>query len=109
MLDLIHYFFEVDLQETLYEGAAEGRDKYRIQIYEDLYGEEYAYASPSSRSKMVSFDPNLPPVDGPVNNNLEPEGFKGGQPSVRKGYIPPTQIREGLVNPYEGLLDAPLN
>jgi hypothetical protein len=107
MLDVAHYFFEEDLYQSLQEGFAEAKDKYRINLYEGLYERSYLYASPGSRTS--SFNPDLPPFDEPVNSNLEPKGFKGGSPSVKKGYVPPTAFSEKAENPFQGVLDAPFN
>jgi hypothetical protein len=105
MLDVLHYFFEVDLYESTNE-YGEARDAYRIRLYRELYEVTYAYATSSSRN--ASFDPDLPPLDEPVNDFGSSEVSNGVSVSA-KAYVPPTEMNEGAQNPYNGVLDAPLN
>jgi hypothetical protein len=105
MLDVLHYFFEVDLYESTNE-YGEARDIYRVRLYRELYGVTYAYAN--SASKNASFDPDLPPLDEPMNG-FEPSGMSNGTPAATKAYVPPTDMNEASQNPYNGILDAPLN
>lgn len=105
MLDVIHYIFEADLAEQMTE-YAEMKDTYRTRIYEDFYNQKYLYASTSNKNK--TFDPNLPPIDEPLNQ-ASSSGFEATPSAMTKGYIPPTKISEDTENPYEGVLDAPLN
>ncbi len=107
MMDVIHYLFENDLEISLSE-FAEARDEVRLNIYRDLYETDYKYAMPKKRVSG-SFDPNLPPYDEPLDGPLEPEGMSGGAPSKPKSYVAPTDFSEAAVNPYNGVLDAPLN
>lgn len=105
LVDVLHYMFEADLAENMNE-YAEVKDTYRTRIYEDFYNSRYNYAGP--KSKKSTFDPNLPPLDDPIND-IEPEGFSQGAPKASKGYVPPTEFIEDAQNPYHGVLDAPLN
>lgn len=106
MMDVIHYILEADLAENMNE-YSEVKDTYRTRIYEDFYGEEYVYASPSSR-KSKSFNPDLPPIDEPFEGDFS-EKHRDPVTKETKRYIPPTKFSENLHNPYEGVLDAPLN
>lgn len=105
MMDVIHYILEADLAENMNE-YAEVKDSYRTRIYEDFYFQKYAYASPSSK-KSSNFNPDLPPIDDPSWD--APQKFEQTPSATTKRYIPPTNFSEGLENPYEGVLDAPLN
>lgn len=105
LVDVLHYMFEEDLAENMNE-YSEVKDTYRTRIYEDFYETSYPYAAPKSSKKV--FDPDLPPLDEPING-VEPEGFSQGASKSSKRYIPPTDFLEDAQNPYHGVLDAPLN
>lgn len=105
LVDVLHYMFEADLAENMNE-YSEVKDTYRTRIYEDFYETGYPYASP--KSKKTTFDPNLPPLDDPFND-IPPEGVSQGVPTTSKRYVPPTKFNEDAQNPYDGILDAPLN
>jgi hypothetical protein len=103
LLDVIHYMFEKDLEDTIGE-YAEAKDLYRIRLYEDMYETTYPYASPSTKNSP--FNPDLPPFD--EEEFGEPEGLSNGVPAKKKGFIPATEFIESAPNPYHGVLDAPL-
>lgn len=106
MMDVIHYIFEADLAESMNE-YAEVKDTYRTRLYEDYYNTDYPYAAPKSKSSG-SFNPDLPPIDEPFGGDPE-DPIKDPVSKATKRYIPSTKFTEGLQNPYEGVLDAPLN
>ena len=97
MLDVIHYFYEEDLNFTSVEQSkiAEAR---RVAIYKHLYDTDYKYRTDGVSSSnadgsfgeddIVPFDPSNAPV---------------------KPYIPPTQVDADFANPFGGVLDAPIN
>jgi hypothetical protein len=49
MLDVVHYFFEEDMNYSTAE-QAKAHEKIRISVYKNLYNETYKYASSSSKS-----------------------------------------------------------
>lgn len=106
MIDVFHYMFEADLAESMNE-YAEVKDTYRTRLYEDYYQTEYPYAAPKSKSS-TTFNPDLPPIDEPFGGS-PPEEIKSPVSKATKRYIPPTKFSEDMQNPYEGVLDAPLN
>jgi len=99
MLDVIHYFYEDDLDYASVE-QAQMTDARRITMFKQLYGIDYKYASTDTKNKIASnpnfdydFD-NLTPFD-PTNN-------------VTKPFVPATEIDETSINPFGDILDAPL-
>lgn len=55
MLDVLHFFFEEDLNYSTGE-QAEAVSKIREMIYRDMYGTIYKYAYKDSNKKTKSFD-----------------------------------------------------
>lgn len=113
MLDVLHYMFEEDLNNSTAE-QAEAQDMYRTRIYEDLYGTTYDYASTSNKSSSSMSNGNFE-----IDEELEHEYMKNANANanvpeedpikkVVKPYRPPTAINERAANPYVGVLDAPL-
>lgn len=89
MLDVIHYFYEEDLNYASLE-QLQMTDARRTHIFENLYGQTYAYKSGvgSDNGSMSQFDPN---------------GSAGTKP-----YIPPTDFDPDSFNPFGSALDAPI-
>ena len=101
MLDVIHYFYEDDLNYASVE-QAQMTDARRITVFKQLYGTEYKYASEDNKNKTAgssaNFDfdfDNLAPFD-PTKAETKP-------------YIPPTEVDSNSFNPFGDVLDAPIN
>jgi len=101
MLDVIHYFYEEDMNYASVE-QAQMADARRITIFKQLYGTEYRYASTESKNRLAASDSNfdfdfddLAPFDP---NNAE-----------TKPFIPATEVDENSHNPFGDILDAPIN
>lgn len=99
MLDVIHYIFEDDALATTAEHG-DAKDRFRIAIYEGLYGQSYDYGS-----TVATYLPDAPEASHDYGDVPPAFNARGGK---TKAYIPPTKFNESLVNPYEGVLDAPL-
>ena len=102
MLDVIHYFYEDDLNYASVE-AAQMADARRITVFKQLYGIEYRYASEDSRNKTATssnsnydFDLDSPVPFDPTN-------------APQKPFIPATQIDADSFTPFGDVLDAPIN
>lgn len=99
MLDVIHYFYEEDLNYASVE-AAQMHEARRITLFKQMYGVDYAYASDNAKNKAASnsatfdFD-DLEPFD-PTNAPTKP-------------YVPPTEMDADSFNPFGDVLDAPIN
>lgn len=97
MLDVIHYFYEDDLNYASVE-AAQMAEARRISVFKKLYGVDYAYASPDTKNKVASnmdFDLDDPVPFDPANAPVKP-------------YIPPTEMDADDFNPFGDVLDAPI-
>ncbi len=111
MLDILHYMFEEDLNNSNSE-QAEARDTYRTRIYEDLYETTYDYASSSSKASSTSSG-NFEIDEALEHEYIKNAGMHSSEEEdplkkVLKPYRPPTTFNERAANPYVGVLDAPL-
>lgn len=101
MLDVIHYFYEDDLNYATVE-QAQMTDARRITVFKQLYGTEYKYASEDVRNKTAGTSANfdfdfddLTPFD-PTNAETKP-------------FVPATEMDGASSNPFGDILDAPIN
>lgn len=85
MLDVLHYYFDEDLRYGSLEGA-ELHSNVREQIFGVMYGTTYRYGIGRNRSV----------------------GTNGEDSLAVKPYIPPTEFDSDSVDPFGGLLDAPI-
>ena len=100
MLDVIHYFFEDDLNYSTAE-QAEARDKTRDSIYQELYHSSYKYSRKTSNG---AYEPSpADEVDTPEEKMPEP--FNPAQRP--KAYVEPTKVNADLQKPFGNVLDAP--
>jgi hypothetical protein len=101
MLDVIHYFFEDDLNYSTAE-QAEARDKTRDSIYAELYDSTYKY------SRKSSSQPYEPLSADEIRDAEEkmPEPFNPAQRP--KAYVAPTNFDPNAAKPFGNILDAPL-
>lgn len=97
MLDVIHYFYEEDLNFSTPDQAkmVEAR---RVAIYRHLYEVDYKYktqGSVTSSNAGGDFGDDLTPFD-PSKAPVKP-------------YIPPTEVDADSYSPFGAVLDAPIN
>ncbi len=92
MLDVIHYFYEEDMNYATVEQAqmAEAR---RTFVFEEMYQTKYDYKSFNKNSNN-SADDGITPFD-PLNKDVKP-------------YIPPTEVNPDSYSPFGSVLDAPI-
>ena len=108
MLDVLHYFFEDDLNYSTPE-QAEARDKMRSSLYGQLYNTTYKYSSGagSSRSTATSRDFDIDDEITPVN--LKERKIDSFNPAVPpKPHTAPTPVNINSAKPFGSVLDAPL-
>lgn len=86
MLDVIHYFYEEDLNFSTHE-QLKMAEKRRVYIYREMYQTEYRYQIEDSSESVSPFDP-----------------AGGGT----KPYVPPTEFNPDSANPFGSVLDAPI-
>jgi hypothetical protein len=101
MLDVIHYFFEDDLNYSTAE-QAEARDKTRDSIYAELYNSTYKYSRKTSSGAYVPSSED----DADLAEEKMPEPFNPAQKT--KAYVAPTKLDENAVKPFGIVLDAPM-
>lgn len=101
MLDVIHYFFEDDLNYSTAE-QAEARDKTRDSIYAELYDSTYKYSRKSSNG---AYEP-LSAEEMSAAEEKMPEPFNPAQRP--KAYVAPTNFDPNAAKPFGNILDAPL-
>lgn len=109
MLDVIHYFFEDDLNYSTPE-QAEARDKMRSSLYGQLYQTTYKYATGanSSKSQASYKDFDLEPEITPVElKERKVDSFNPAMPP--KPYVAPTPVNANSARPFGSVLDAPLS
>lgn len=96
MLDVIHYFYEADLDYFTVEHAKMAEVR-RVAIYKHLYNVDYKYGSGAASSGVANggFDNDLEPFD-PSNAPVKP-------------YFPPTEVDADSYSPFGSVLDAPIN
>lgn len=107
MLDVIHYFFEDDLNYSTPE-QAEARDKMRSSLYGQLYQTTYKYATgANSKGTATVKDFDIEEEIKPVN--LKERSVDSFNPAIPpKPYVAPTPIGTNSARPFGNILDAPL-
>lgn len=100
MLDVLHYFYEEDLNYASVE-AAQMAEARRVTIFKQLYNEEYRYASSATANKSAGTFNGQYDFDDPVP--FDPKK------APTKPYFPPTQMDADSMDPFGGVLDAPIN
>jgi hypothetical protein len=103
LLDVLHYMYETDLFEATME-LQEAKDKARTVIYEEMYESYYPYGTSSVSSDNYGLPLDDEFSDDPLPKPLDPKAMT----SRPKAYTPATKFNPDAVNPYGGLLDAPL-
>jgi hypothetical protein len=108
MVDVLHYYFEEDLNNQTAE-QAEARSETRTLVYESLYGTKYKYKTKQSLGASQYADGSKIPSDGYVSKGGEEilEPFDPS-PMTRKAYVPPTEFNPDSPMPFGKTLDAPL-
>jgi hypothetical protein len=105
MLDVLHYFFEDDLNYSTAE-QAEARDKMRSSLYGQLYNTSYRYSSgagSSTTAKNFDLDDEIKPVE---LKERKIDSFNPAAPL--KPYVAPTPVNINAAKPFGSVLDAPL-
>jgi hypothetical protein len=104
MLDVLHFFFEEDLNYSTAE-QAEATSRIREMIYSDMYGVTYRYAYKNSNNKSKSFDD-----DGSDDFNLDDVVPYDPTSKQVKPYIPPTEFDAEVGLSFgAGKLEPPMN
>jgi hypothetical protein len=100
MLDVIHYFYEEDLNYASVEQAKMSEAR-RVTLFKELYKQEYKYASTSAADRTAASFAGQYDFDDPVP--FDPTN------APTKPYVPPTEMDADAMDPFGGVLDAPVN
>jgi hypothetical protein len=101
MLDVLHYFFEDDMNYSTGE-QAEARDKTRSAVYRELYGSNYRYSIGANKDRTRASDPSdFTPEEDAAITPFETE-------KDTKPYVAPTPFDPTSAKPFGKVLDAPL-
>lgn len=107
MLDVIHFFFEEDMNSSSTSEQSEAKDKSRSMLYSTLYGKVYKYASKSSNANQLPADIAAEMQDYDVPTPVNP--FERSQGSaIVKPFVPATSVDSGSRLPFGTALEAPL-
>lgn len=107
MLDVMHYYFEVDHHMASAE-EAEAKSSLRVFIYKNFYEREYKYAykskSSTNRYNHSTATANGEPVlDGFVGQDVDNKPDKG----PTKPFVPATSFDPNSSRPFGDILDPP--
>jgi hypothetical protein len=98
MLDVIHYFYEEDLNYASVE-QAQMTDARRVTLFKQLYNIDYKYASDEIKNRSAGtigdFDFDDPVPFDPANAKTKP-------------FIPATEVDANSYSPFGSVLDAPI-
>ena len=107
MLDILHYLFEED-NHFVSEESANSRSGLRDNMYKDLYNKEYKYKY-VSKSKSSSSVGNAEDFGTFSVEDADAMSVTPFNPRETKPYVPPTPFDPNKQNPFDGILDGPLN
>lgn len=106
MLDVVHFFFEEDVNNASSE-QAESQSEMRIRLYRDLYKStyKYPYKAKGTANGRNYIDPAV--IDEPLVQEEMPKPFdpRADKP---KPFIPATKLNLDGSDPFRGVLDAPI-
>jgi hypothetical protein len=106
LVDVLHFMYETDLFAASAD-MQEAKDSARSVIYEQMYEREYIYSTTQTRTQDYSLlEPPLNDGDDePLPRPLDPKSMSK---KPAKAFTPATKFYPDAVNPYIGVLDAPL-
>ena len=105
MLDVLHFFFEEDMNYFSGE-QAEGRSRSREILYQDFYGYKYPYGGVSTNS-ATNANGNIKNFDDYEDDDtvVPFDPLKG----PTKAFIPATPVDASSFKPFGAALDEPLS
>jgi hypothetical protein len=103
MLDVIHYFFEEDMNHQTSE-QAEAKSKTRTKLYMELYGVTYKFAQQTTNNMSINPD-DYETEDGPDMSSTHPFDPKN-EPT--KAYTPTSTFNPESSSPFGNALDSPM-
>ena len=108
MLDVLHYFFEDDLDYSTAE-QAKVRGNVRTHIYEGMYESKYKYLPDDESSQTASGDYSATQdFDSEEEDDLIDPFASSKEKKVVKPFMKATTMGPDEDNPFDNILDAPL-
>ena len=106
MLDVLHYFFEESVNFSTAE-QAKSSDQLRTKLYKDLYNRHYKYASKPSTGFTARDGMDFEEENPEQVEEIKPFNPRHKEPT--KAFVPATQLGDDDINPFSGVLDAPIS
>ncbi len=109
MLDVLHYFFEDDMNYASAE-QADAKDRSREIIYQDFYGHKYAYSNTQTRAN-TNYSAGGQGIVKDFNTVDEEEKIEAFDPMKKppKPFVPVTKVNASSPKPFGSVLDEPLS
>lgn len=109
MLDVLHYFFEDDMNYASAEHA-DAKDRSREIIYQDFYGHKYAYSNTQARAG-ANYSASGQGIVKDFNAAEEEEKIEAFDPMKKppKPFVPATKVNAASPKPFGAILDEPLS
>jgi hypothetical protein len=109
MLDVLHYFFEDDMNYASAEHA-DAKDRSREIIYQDFYGHKYAYSNTQARAG-ANYSASGQGIVKDFNAADEEEKIEAFDPMKKppKPFVPATNVNASSPKPFGAVLDEPLS
>jgi hypothetical protein len=110
MIDVLHYFFEDDMNYASAE-QADAKDRSREIIYQDFYNHKYAYSNTQARANAnysaggQNFTKDF---DVSVDDEEKIEAFDPMK-KPPKPFVPATKVNASSPKPFGSVLDEPLS
>jgi len=110
MIDVLHYFFEDDMNYASAE-QADAKDRSREIIYQDFYGHRYTYSNTQTRANAnysaggQNFTKDF---DVSVDDEEKIEAFDPMK-KPPKPFVPATNVNAASPKPFGSVLDEPLS
>jgi hypothetical protein len=111
MIDVLHYFFEDDMNYASAE-QADAKDRSREIIYRDFYDHSYAYSNTQERANAnyAASGQNFT-KDFDVSSLDGDEKIEAFDPMKKppKPFVPATKLNAASPRPFGSVLDEPLS
>ena len=109
MLDVLHYFFEDDMNYASAE-QADAKDRTREIIYQDFYGHKYAYSNTQAGTSS-NYSASGQGIVRDFNADDEEEKIEAFDPMKKppKSFVPATKVNAASPKPFGAVLDEPLS
>jgi hypothetical protein len=109
MLDVLHYFFEDDMDYASAE-QADAKDRTREIIYQDFYGHKYAYSN-TQGGASTNYSAGGQGIVRDFNADDEEEKIEAFDPMKKppKPFVPVTKVNASSPKPFGSVLDEPLS